>query len=131
MAKVTISRIFEVSKYIGTEAGQELRDALQYISEFAEVTVRNLRRGLNYIDNFDVVQKTVRLREDRETVILVNDSRRVKEVQIRQIVDDEYFVLTAFGWKYNNAGQVVVKAKFDGTPSADRDVDIVVLIHFA
>jgi hypothetical protein len=130
MAKVTISRIFEVSKYLSTEAGQDLREALVYLSEFAEVTVRNLRKGLNYTDNFDVIEKTVRLRENRETVILVNDSRRVKEIQIRRIVDEEYYLLSSFGWKYNQGGEVVVKARFDGTPANDRDVTVVVLVHF-
>jgi len=34
MAKITISRLFEVSKYMATDAGKELGDALQYLSEF-------------------------------------------------------------------------------------------------
>ena len=130
MARVTISRLFEVSNYLGTRAGSELRDALVYLSEFVEVTVRNLRNGLTYVDNFDVLRKEVTVREDRETVILVNDSRRVREVQVRQVVDDEFYVMSSFGWKYNTSGQIVIKCKFDGTPSADRDVNLVVLLHF-
>ncbi len=37
MAKITVSRIFELSKYLATKSGQELKDALGYMSDFAEV----------------------------------------------------------------------------------------------
>lgn len=122
--------MFEVSNYLGTKAGAELRDALVYLSEFVEVTVRNLRNGLTYVDNFDALRKQVTVREDRETAILVGSKRRVKEVQVRQVVDDEYYSLTSFGWRYTSSGDLVIKCKFDGTPPADRNITLVVLLHF-
>ena len=134
MAKITISRLFEVSKYLATDAGKELKDALVYLSEFVEVIVRNLRKGLTFEDNFDTQVKQVILRPDIETVILSATTRRVKEVVVRQVIHDTYYRLSGFGWKYNSEGQVVVSAGFlddSGTsPAATENVTVALLIHF-
>ena len=57
MAKISVSKIFELSKYLATKSGQELKDALIYLSEFAEVSLRTLRNGLTFRDNFDSLTK--------------------------------------------------------------------------
>lgn len=134
MAKVTLSRLFEVSKYLTTDAGKELKDALVYISEFVEVVTRNLRNGLTYVDNFDTVTKSVVLRPDTETVVYSNERRRVREIIVRQVINDTYYRLVSFGWKYNSEGQVVVSADFldatGGSPGATENVTLALLIHF-
>ena len=98
MAKVTLSRLFEVSRYLTTDAGNQLRDALVYLSEFVEVTTRNLRNGLTFGDNFDATLKTVTVRPDTEQVILTGERRRVAEVAVRRVVDDTYYIVDSFGW---------------------------------
>jgi len=134
MAKVTLSRLFEVSKYLTTDAGKELKDALVYISEFVEVVTRNLRNGLTFVDNFDTVAKQVVLRPDTETVVYSTTNRRVREIVVRQVIHDTYYRLSGFGWKYNSEGQVVVSADFlddSGTsPAATENVTVALLIHF-
>ena len=130
MAKVTLSRLFEVSKYLTTEAGKELKDALIYLSEFVEVTTRNLRNGLTFADNFDTTMKTLVVRNETETIILTEEPRRVKEVVLRQAVDDSYFVVDSFGWKYDSSGNVIIKVGFAGSPPATKDIRLEVMIHF-
>ena len=134
MAKITLSRLFEVSKYLTTESGKELKDALVYISEFVEVTVRNLTNGLTFVDNFDVTAKTISVRPDTETVIFAANRKRVKEVVIRRAAHDTYYVVSSFGWKFTTEGEVVITVDFtdkSGTSApATTDVTLDLLLHF-
>jgi hypothetical protein len=135
MAKITISRLFEVSKYMTTDAGKELSDALQYLSEFVEVTIRNLRNGLTFKDNFNAITKTVTVRPDTETVVIGKEEpRRVKEVVCRRAIHDEYYILVSFGWKYLASGELVIMADFldssGASPATTTDVNLDLLIHF-
>ena len=130
MARVTLSRLFEVSKYLVTDSGKELKDALVYLSEFVEVVTRNLRNGLTFADNFDTKVKQVECRPDTETIILTGETRRVSEVVCRQAIDNVYYVVDSFGWKYNSEGNVVIKASFDGSPSSTTQIKLSLLIHF-
>ena len=130
MAKVTISRLFEVSKYLTTEAGKELKDALVYISEFVENTTRILRNGITFSDNFDALQKTVTCLPDVEEIVLTGERRRVREVVCRQAIHGTYYTVDSFGWKYNTEGSIVIKAGFTGSPPATTSVSLVLLFHF-
>ena len=130
MAKVTLSRLFEVSQYLTTDAGKQLKDALTYLSEFVEVTTRNLRNGLTFVDNFDTTVKSVTVRPDIETIILTGERRRVKEVVCRRSADDTYYVISSFGWKYNSEGSIVVKVGFGSSPPATQDIKLDLMIHF-
>ena len=130
MAKVTISRLFEVSKYLTTESGRELKDALVYISEFVENTTRILRNGITFEDNFDSTKKTVSCTPDTELVVLTGERRKVREVICRQAIDDTYYTVNSFGWKYNSEGNVVIKAGFTGSPPATQSIKLALLILF-
>lgn len=134
MAKITISRLFEVSAYLTTEAGKELKDALVYLSEFVEVTIRSLRNGLTFVDNFDVTAKSVQVRSGAETVILTDEKKRVKEVVCRRVSHDKYYLVNSFGWRYNAKGEVVITITLlDASGSAiatTTDVNIDLLVHF-
>ena len=134
MAKVTISRLFEVSKYLVTESGKELKDALVYISEFVEVMTRNLRNGLTFIDNFDAQLKTISVLPGTESVILTGEVRRVKEVVIRRVIDNTYYIVTNYGWKYNPEGNVVITANFENSSGvaspATELVNLAIMVHF-
>lgn len=130
MAKITISRLFEISQYLTTKAGQELRPALAYISEFAEVTLRNLRNGLTFSDNLDCEIKQVSVRDGVETIISIASKRRPSRIYIDRIIDNTFYVVNAYGWKFNSVGDVVIKVKFDGTPSSSLDITLNLVIFF-
>lgn len=131
MTKITISRIMELSKALTTQAGQQLADPLTYLSEFAEVALRNLRNGLTFADNLDCEIRQVRLVHDVETVISIAAStKRATRITIDQIIDPAYYVADAFGWKYNSQGQIVVKIKYAGTPSPTLALPVTLVVHF-
>ncbi len=131
MAKITISRIFEISQYLTTKSGQELHDALSYISEFAEVSLRNLRNGLTFEDNMSCETKRVTVRSGVETIISISSSRRASRIYIDRSVNSTYFVVTGFGWKYNTSGNIVIKVIFEGTPPSSLDIPVDIVIHFS
>lgn len=130
MAKITVSRIFELSKYLATKSGQELKDALVYMSEFAEVSLRNLRNGLTFADNFDCETKTVSVRTNTEAKISLASRKRASSVLIRRVVSDAFYIVEKFGWKYNADGDIVVTIVFSGSPASTLDISVELLILF-
>lgn len=131
MAKITISRIYELSKALGTKAGQELSGPLTFLSELAEVTLRNLRNGLTFTDNFDCENRQVFLRSNTETVVSIATRKRAKRIYIDRVVDNTYYIVESFGWKFNSSGEIVVKIVFAGSPPATLDIAVDLVIHFA
>ena len=130
MAKITVSRIFELSKYLATKSGNELKDALIYMSEFAEVSLRNLRNGLTFTENFDCQIKSVSVRDNIETKISIANRKRATAVLVQRVVSDTYYVINKFGWKYSSDGDIVVTIVFATSPASTVDVNVELLILF-
>lgn len=130
MAKVTISRLFEISSYLKTPAGNQLRDAFTYLSQFVEVTVRNLKNGLTFFDNFLCETKSVAVLPDTETVILPSNKSPVTQIMVRRVINDIYYTYSSFGWKYDNGGNLVIKMGFTGTPPATTNINVELIIFF-
>lgn len=130
MAKITVSKIFELSRYLATRSGQELKDALIYLSEFAEVSLRNLRNGLTFRDNFDSISKIVALTSGTETAVSISGNRRPTCVLLCRVIDDTYYRIDAFGWKFSADGNVVVTVDFSGSPSATEAISVELLLLF-
>lgn len=130
MAKVTLSRLFEISNYLKTPAGQQLRDALTYLSQFVEVTVRNLKNGLTFQDNFLCEVKSVAVLPDTETVILPSGKSPVTQMMVKRVIDDTYYAYSSFGWKYDNGGNLVIKIGFPGSPPAMTNINVELVIFF-
>jgi hypothetical protein len=130
MARVTISRLFEISQYLKTPAGKQLSDALTYLSTFVEVTVRNLKNGLTFGDNFLCELKTVTLLNNVETVILPTSKTQAVQIMVRRVISDTFYVFETFGWKYDNSGNLVVKVGFAGTPPPDLNITVELIIFF-
>lgn len=134
MAKITVSRLFEISQILATPAGQQLQGAFTYLSEFAEVTLRNLRNGLTFRDNIDCNLKTVQILTGVESIVNISTNQRAIAIIPLQAIDQSFYVISKFGWKYNNSGQPVVFASFQNTsgtaPAATTFVSLALLILF-
>lgn len=129
MAKISISRIFETSRALATKSGQELADVVGFVADLGEQSLRALRNGLTYGDNFDCEPKLVYLRNDFATVVSVQATKPVKEVRIRRFLDTRY-PLTSWIWYTNATGNLTVKATFGSSPAADYEVPLEILIYF-
>ncbi len=61
MARLTLNRLLETSKFLATDAGQELNDFIVYVSDLASQTMSALRNGLTFADNMNCLVKTLTL----------------------------------------------------------------------
>lgn len=119
--KISLTRVLETAKILSTEVGQSIPDFFQYMAEFVEQTVRSLRNGLNFRDNFDCEFKTVSLLHD--TPQTIQATRQVSEIRFVRLMSQSA-MLTAWAWYYDDAGRLTIKIKFDSDPGEAIDVII-------
>ena len=125
MAKLTTTRLLEVSKVLQTEAGKQLAPMIDYLSRFVADVVQALRGGLTFGDNFACEVKTVSLKH--ETAQIVSASKTVTGI-IPLRVTSTALGLSSFAWYYDEGGRLTVSAGFTGTPgTAAYDVSLVLL----
>lgn len=127
--KVTISRLFELSRYLNTNAGKDLEGALSYLSDFAELTIRGLRNNLTFEDNLFCDVKRVNVRNGVESIVSVASKKRPTRILVDRAIS-KYYIITGFGWRFNAAGEVVVTIKFDGSPPANESIPVDLTIFY-
>lgn len=125
MAKLSISRLLETSKMLSTKAGQELQEALQYLNDLADQTLRALRQGLTYKDNFKAETVTVTLLHNTEQVINYN-GQQISEVRVQRTISTQYG-FDSMLWYRNNANELVVKVGFTGSPTSTVETVLIIL----
>ena len=127
--KLKVSSVLDLTKYLETKTGQELKDLLEYIAQLSDEVVTALTSNLSYNDNFSAETKRSLLRNGEPTVIKPkNDKATVKEIRARRIYDDTYYLVQAFGWHYNGEGEVEVQLLVAGAPvTLEFEVDLLIL----
>lgn len=123
--KLSISRLFELSKFLATDAGQQLEDALQYIADLADNVVRILQNNLTYADNFNCKVATLSLKHNTAQVINTN-GKRPYGIQVLQVVSTTTGVDSLI-WYVNDSGQVVINVALVGAPTVAADVIVAIL----
>jgi len=122
--KVTLSRIFETSKVLGTEAGQQLQDFVQFMADLSEQSLRALRNGLTFEDNMRCLASTVSLVHSTPTIINTG-GKTPKRLQITRVYSTQY-LLDAWGWYIDSNGSLNLKVEFTGAPVAAQNVDLLI-----
>lgn len=130
MAKFTITRLLDTTRISKTNTGKEIPEFFDYLAQFVEQTVRNLRSGLTFGDNFASEVKTVNLKHAAAQVI--TSAKTVTGI-IPVRVQSTQFLLAAFGWYYDRNNRLTIVARYcnsDGTAALATDiapVDLVLL----
>lgn len=123
MAKINLTRIFETSRALATKPGQELQDFITYVAEAFTQIIAALRNALTLEDNFNC--KTLSTTILHNTVqVISTDGKPPRRIQID--CQSTTYVCSGFGWQFNNAGQVTVKALFDGAPMTAVQIGLVI-----
>ena len=125
MAKFTINRLLETSKFIQTEAGSQLSDFIDYVATFSEQTLRGLRNNLSFGDNFACIIKTVDVVHNTDTLILT-DGTSPTGILVTRVISAVYGV-DSFAWWLNDSGQTVVRVGVSGAPTEALKVRLVIL----
>lgn len=124
MAKITVSRLLETSRFLATKAGQELTDFITYVAEVSEQTIRALRANLTFEDNFRCFIKVANITTNVAFNINI-DKKAPTGVFITQISNGAYGY-SAFSWQINTQGLLTVTVTLVGGTSAD--VKFIVLL---
>ena len=132
MAKLTINRVFEVSKSLVTDAGKELKEFIEYTADIAEQTIRALRSGLTFQDNLNCEIKTVTgLKHNVEQTVLLAVNRQPWGVLLGKVISSNTALCgsTGFIWHLNQDSQLVIKLSIPTAP-ATATVDAVIILLY-
>lgn len=124
MSKVTISRLLETSRYLQTQAGQQLSDFISYVADLVENSVRILSKGVGIDDNLDTKRMTVSLKHATDTVINVGTKQPIWIVPAR--IFSTSVRIDSFLWFTNQAGETVVNIGLVGAPTTAFDISLVI-----
>lgn len=127
MAKLSINRVLELSQLLKTEAGDQLREALEYLNALGDQVIRNLRQGLNIEDNFKALTQTVTLKDGIEQVINYDKFQIPYEVRVLRTISTQYGYQSIL-WYFAPNGDLTVKVGFTGGPT--EPVEVVLAIFY-
>jgi len=109
---------------MSTTVGQQIPDFFNYMADFVEQSVRSLRGGLTFSDNFACDLKTVTLKHATDQI--VSASKVVVGIIPIRVVSQTTGI-DSLAWWYNDAGKLTVKAGLTGAPAGTFDVSLVLL----
>lgn len=120
--KLTIGRIFEISRVVNTKAGGEIKDFIEWVSTASEQFVRALRNGLTFYDNMQCIVKTVSVSSDVSRAINTG-GKKINSIIISRVYSSVYAVDHML-WYYSSDGNLYLKVGFTNSPSGDVEIDI-------
>ncbi len=124
---ISIAKLVEVSKFLATESGQQLREFIEYMGGMSEQVLRALKGGLTFRDNFDCETLEVELTSGVPQIV-GNKKNTVKPTGVlAQRVISSTYLLDAFGWYLDGQNKLTVVATFTGAPTDKVAVSLVVL----
>lgn len=130
MAKFTITRLLDTSRINKTDAGKQIPEFFEYMAQFVEQTVRNLRSGLTFADNFAGEARSVSIKHATSQVI--TSDKAVTGILVTR-VQSTLWLLDAFNWYYDRNNRLTIAARFvtlEGVAATSSDVvpvDLVLL----
>ena len=123
--KLSLSRLLETSKFISTDAGQQLADFIEYVADLAENTIRALQNQLTFQDNFNAKVSLVSLKHNVEQIVNTDLKRPIGIIPLQTVSTTTG--VDSIIWYINNSGQTVVKVGLVGAPAAAVDVTLAIL----
>lgn len=128
--KIKLSSVLDLSRFLETKAGQELQDALSYLSNLSNEVITALTSNLSYADNFSCEIKRVSLQSGVETIISPSKTTSVREIRVRRIYDNNFYVVESIGWNYDESGNVKFKVSLSGSPPSGYLINMDIIIFY-
>lgn len=119
MVKIKLSSVLELSKFLSTQSGKELRDILEYLSQLSQQVITALTSNLSYGDNFDCEIKNIQVKSNSFTTIAPSKAIPIREVRIRRVYDNIFYIVDYSGWNIDQNGNINFLAKFIASPVID------------
>lgn len=122
--KLSIPKLLDTSKLLGTQAGQQLEELVTYCAITMSQIISCLRSGLTYSDNFDCLIQTVKLTHNQSQVINRGAATKtITNVVAMQTISTTTSV-SSMVWYLNNTNQLVIVPQFFGAPTATVTVTL-------
>lgn len=129
--KLTVSRLFDVSKALTTKAGQELQDVISSVQFALEQLIRALRNNLTFEDNMKCERKIVVLRHNETQAVSVSGTPTgLLTVRVFPSTTTDEALSKPMQWKINDKSEFVVTAQFDSAV-ATRDISVEIIVLLA
>lgn len=126
--KLSLPKLLETSRLLGTQAGQQLQELIEYVSSTLSQIIQSLRNGLTFRDNFDCLIQTVTLTHNNSQVInRGSTAKTVTGVTAMQTISTTTAV-TALVWYLDSSNSLVVVPQFLGAPTSA--VNVVLRIEY-
>lgn len=119
MAKITISRIFEVSLIASSKAYEELQSFVEYVNSLADNTIRILRNGVTLSDNISCSIITQQMTPNTPLTFAVN----ARPIGVIVLQSDR--PVTSFTWQYGSTA-TQISAEITSTTSTAFNVKMCV-----
>lgn len=123
--KLNIPRIFEKSKILSTEVGQQITEFVDFMADFVEQTTRALRNQLTIGDNMDAIVSEVTVKDQTETVVYTNNKVPMGMYVLK--VSSKDYGVDAFRWYVDENNQTKIWVKYT---TANVSTNIKLAIHF-
>lgn len=106
--KLTISRLFDATRLLATQAGNDISELVEFTQTFAEQTLRALRNGLSFEDNVKCTTPVVILKHGVPQVLNVTGT-------VVGIIPTRVFGvqgISSLSWFYDKSGRLNVVPSF-------------------
>lgn len=125
--KLNIPRIFEKSRVLSSEAGKQITEFVDFMSDFVEQTTRALRNQLTIADNMDAIVSEVTVSHQTETVIYTNNKVPMG-IHVIKVSHKDYAV-DAFRWYVDENNQTKIWVRYTSLPSVSVNVKLVIYFN--
>lgn len=128
--KIKLSSVLDLSKFLSTQAGKELRDVLEYLSQLSQQLITALTSNLSYSDNFSCEIKRIQIANNTITKIAPSRAINVTEIRIRRVYDNVFYIVDYCGWNYADDGSINFLVNFIGTTPANYLINVDIIIYY-
>lgn len=110
--KLNIPRIFEKSKLLTTEVGQQISEFLDFMTDFSEQVTRALRNQITIADNMDAIVSEVSVPHETESIVYTG-GKTPMGITILKVANKDLSV-DSFRWYVDESNQTRVWVSYGG-----------------
>ena len=124
--KLNIPRIFEKSKLLTTEVGQQISEFVDFMTDFSEQVTRALRNQITIADNMDAIVSEVSVPHETESIVYTGGKNPMGITVLK--VSDKTYAVDKFRWHIDDSGNTKIWVSF--SPLATANVTVKLAIYF-
>lgn len=126
MAKLTVSRIFDVALLAQSKIYNDIKSFIDYMNQFVDNVIRILTNGVTIKDNLAAAQFTIPCRHNKVVTVTLTKKPVVVFLGRQYPVTPQ---ITSFAWDFIDGTTISVVPKFD-VPTSTDSLDVTFVAFF-